>query len=392
MLEIKGKYTSAQIYALGLDDRSISQITELCNQSFVEDESIVIMPDAHTGSGCVIGYTQTIKNKKICPNLVGVDIGCSVSSYIISGVDSWEFRGVTDIIKSKVYSGHDVGNVDNTKPFRDRLRVDWRSALTQSGASDKQFMNCIGSLGTGNHFIEINKDDEIEGTYYLTIHSGSRFFGFLVAQEYQRLANVNNNGPKDLCYLEGDLADDYLHDMGIVMEVALENHRTMAKELCDGILNGRIGPNGNKYPVANGSVKIIDKPIFTTHNFIDTNDMIIRKGAVKAEVGKTCIIPMNMRDGSLLVEVIGKSDTWNNSLPHGAGRIMSRTQAKDKLSLNEFKNTMSNVYSPSISRKTIDESPMVYKSMDEITSILGEVKEYIKIKKIIKSVYNFKAN
>lgn len=391
---INGKYAKANIFAKNLDELTIQEITTLCNQPFVQGSKIAIMPDAHYGKGCVIGTTMTITDC-VVPNLVGVDIGCGMLVVFIGNEDI-DFQKLDDVIKKNVPSGFNVRqeesfyniftNVEDLKCYKKLRNID-------------KIRKSIGTLGGGNHFIEIN---QCEDGYFLVIHSGSRNLGHQVCTYYQNLANekikqkMKNNlneiiqfieprfrqdyiirynqykmtSSKDLAYLTGSDLDDYLHDMKIVQEYAHYNRKAIAYEICRGM---------NWESCYDFS---------TIHNYIDVDNKILRKGAISAQLGERIIIPLNMRDGSIIG--VGKGNPeWNYSGPHGAGRIMSRSEAAQKITLEEFQKSMSDVWSTSVTTNTIDESPMAYKPAEQI---IESIKDNIHIIDIIKPVYNYKAH
>jgi tRNA-splicing ligase RtcB len=395
MIELQGKYNKAIVYTDNIDDQTISQVIELCNQSFVSDSQIRIMPDTHAGAGCVIGTTLTVKDK-IVPNLVGVDIGCGMHVTTIAKNNPIDLNKLDATIREYVPSGFSVRNIVH--------RYSYKSDIEDLFCVDNVNLNravlSIGTLGGGNHFIEVDEDDDF---YYLVIHSGSRNLGKQVADYYQNLAIdyhknlykdrkndvieqfkreqryqemedrlklVKKSPPDDLCYLEGELFTQYIHDMQICQEFATLNRLAMAEEI-----------------LTRMDLEYLDH--FTTiHNYIDTEEMILRKGAVSAKLGERLIIPINMRDGSIIAEGKGNSE-WNYSAPHGAGRILARGQAKRQLKLEDFQNSMEGIFTTCVGMNTIDESPMAYKSMDEI---IQNTVETIDIKSIIKPIYNFKAS
>jgi tRNA-splicing ligase RtcB len=395
MIELQGKYNKAIVYTDNIDDQTISQVIELCNQSFVSDSQIRIMPDTHAGAGCVIGTTLTVKDK-IVSNLVGVDIGCGMHVTTIAKNNPIDLNKLDATIREYVPSGFSVRNIVH--------RYSYKSDIEDLFCVDNVNLNravlSIGTLGGGNHFIEVDEDNDF---YYLVIHSGSRNLGKQVADYYQNLAIdyhknlykdrkndvieqfkreqryqemedrlklVKKSPPDDLCYLEGELFTRYIHDMQICQEFATLNRLAMAEEI-----------------LTRMNLEYLDH--FTTiHNYIDTKEMILRKGAVSAKLGERLIIPINMRDGSIIAEGKGNSG-WNFSAPHGAGRILARGQAKRQLKLEDFQNSMEGIFTTCVGINTIDESPMAYKSMDEI---IQNTVETIEIKSIIKPIYNFKAS
>jgi RNA-splicing ligase RtcB len=400
---IEGKFNNAIIYTDNFDESTSSQIIQLLDQDFTKDLKIRIMPDCHAGMGCVIGTTMTVKDK-IVPNLVGVDIGCGMLTVKLGRINL-ELVSIDKFISENIPYGMNVHNeeqeidVDITK-----LRC-WNKIDNHS-----HFYKSMGSLGGGNHFIEIDEDDE--KNKYLIIHTGSRNLGLKVANYYQSKAieyhhnklfnkseiieqmikeykkqgrekeiqgrlkeisqiDVKIDIPNDLCYLEGELFNDYLHDMEIVQRYASGNRKT----ICESILI--------KLKINLAKVNYFE----TIHNYINMNDMILRKGAISAYKDEMVLIPINMRDGCIIAKGKGNKD-FNFSAPHGAGRILSRLKAKDVISLKEFKDSMKGIYSTTISKNTIDESPFVYKPMEEI---IENIKETVEIIKIIKPIYNFKA-
>lgn len=364
MISIDGKCGSAIAYAKNLEKGAIGQLNALCDQPFARDSVIRVMPDAHAGKGCVIGTTMTIKDK-IVPNLVGVDIGCGMEAVNI-GKPHIDFRKLDGVIAKNIPAGFAIR--EKAHRFAEEWNMDdlkCRKILLR----DKT-LRSIGSLGGGNHFIEVATDRE-SGDFYLIIHSGSRNPGLQVAEHYQKIAGENRQGdtPYELAWLTGPEFDAYVHDMKIMQAFADTNRKAIADEILKGM-------------------KWKAKTAFATvHNYLDTENMILRKGAVSAQKGENLLIPMNMRDGSLLCEGLGNRD-WNFSAPHGAGRLYSRKAARENITLTQFKKDMQGIYSPSISRSTIDESPAAYKPMEEILSQIGDT---VKVKAILKPVYNFKA-
>jgi tRNA-splicing ligase RtcB len=367
MFEIKGKYNNAIVYTVNLEPGAAEQIKALCDQEFVKNSKIRIMPDVHSGIGCTIGTTMTIEDK-VVPNLVGVDIGCGMEVVKLEN-SRIELQKLDKLIYNKIPCGFSIR--DKEHRFNDE--IDLNQLKCKDKVNLKRARLSIGTLGGGNHFIEVDKDSE--GSLYLVIHSGSRHLGKEVASLYQEEAYKSLNKysksdiPKALAYVAGELFDDYIHDMKIVQRFADLNRKAMAQEIIKGM----------KLKVASS---------FTTiHNYIDTENMILRKGAVSAQRGEILLIPINMRDGSLIC--IGKGNPeWNFSAPHGAGRIMSRRQAKSSLTLTQFKETMKDIYTTSVNKDTLDECPLAYKPMEEIVDNIGDTVEIIDN---IKPIYNFKA-
>lgn len=364
MITINGQYATAIIYTDSLENGAIGQLTALCNLPFVEGAKLRIMPDAHAGVGCVIGTTMTV-NGKIVPNLVGVDIACGME-VINLGKCRMDFSKLDIVIRTAVPSGFSL------RQKAHRFAEEWDiSELSCAKILQKDKVSkSIGTLGGGNHFIEIAQDGN-SGEYYLIIHSGSRNPGLQVAAYHQKLAGENREPgiPYELAYLTGDMFAAYVHDMAVMRLFADLNRKAIADEILKGM-------------------KWKAQGAFTTvHNYLDTETMILRKGAVSAQKGEKLLIPMNMRDGSLLCEGLGNPE-WNYSAPHGAGRLCSRSDAKNRFTLTQFKQDMEGIFSSCISRKTIDESPQAYKPMQEILAHIGDT---VNILSILKPVYNFKA-
>ena len=398
IMEIKGQFNTAVCYARVIGDNAVEQIRQLCDCEFTVGSRIRIMPAVHAGKGCTIGTTMTIIDK-VVPNLVGVDIGCGmytvnlgkgeldlpkldeIAHFIPSGMRVWEGRQEHfDLTALRCY-----------RNLKDSKRLE----------------RSLGTLGGGNHFIEV--DRSADGTNYLVIHSGSRNLGKQVAEYYQQLAIELNHGkeeyfqkrdaliaeykatgrrteiqaalkalrwtekkadvPDELSFLYGTYLEDYLHDVEICQQFATRNRELMAE-----IILSRLGLTK-------------EDAFHTVHNYIDTEEMILRKGAVAAHDGERLLIPINMRDGSVLA--VGKGNPeWNFSAPHGAGRILSRTDAREKLDLAAYEKAMEGIYTTSVSLSTIDEAPMAYKSLEDILDV---IRESVDVIDIIKPIYNFKA-
>ena len=398
MLEVKGKYNSAKIFTDVVDKASVAQVIELCNQPFTAKSRIRMMPDIHAGAGCTVGTTMTITDK-VVPNLVGVDIGCGMETVHLRE-QHLELQKLDKLIRAKIPSGFSI----REKAHRYFDEIDLTELYCYRQINPLRAEKSLGTLGGGNHFIEVDRDDE--GGLYLVIHSGSRHLGLEVAawyqnEAYQRLnkssksdeaaliAKLKSEGrdkeiqkairklkntkqtsiPKPLAYAEGELFEQYIHDMRIIQRFAVLNRRAIA----DDILKG---------------MGLHAQDSFTTiHNYIDTDAMVLRKGAVSAKAGERMLIPINMRDGSLICIGRGNED-WNCSAPHGAGRLMSRSQAKQSFTVSEFKHQMDGIYTTSVGKATLDECPMAYKRMEDIVSNIGET---VRIERIIRPVYNFKA-
>ena len=401
MLEIKGQKNTAVCYAKVVEEDAIEQIRRMCDYGLTEGSKIRIMPDVHAGKGCTIGTTMTVQDK-VCPNIVGVDIGCGMytvkleekeidfekvdeaAHYIPSGMNVWEGR------KERF----DLTGLRCFRSLRDSKRLE----------------RSLGTLGGGNHFIEVEVSKD--GTYYLVIHSGSRNLGKQVAEIYQQVAIDLHMGkeeyfkqrdeiiktykasgrrgeiqtalkelkdgyetkalevPDDICWLYGSFLEDYLHDIEIC-----QNFAKRSRELMASIILEKTGMTAVE-------------AFHTIHNYIDVDEMILRKGAIAAHEGEKVLIPINMRDGSVIA--VGKGNPeWNYSAPHGAGRIMSRTKAKEMLSLEEYRETMKGIYTTSVNEKTLDEAPMAYKALEDIIDV---IRESVDIIDIMKPVYNFKAS
>lgn len=401
MIEIKGTVTTAICFAKVVEEEAIEQIRRMCSYELTENSQVRIMPDVHAGKGCTIGTTMTVVDKA-CPNVVGVDIGCGMYTvkledkalnfekideachYIPSGMGVWEGR----------IERFDLTGLKCYRSLKDTRRLE----------------RSLGTLGGGNHFIEIDKASD--GSFYLVIHSGSRNLGKQVAEIYQQLAIDLHTGkedyfrkrdeiiasykaagrraeiqaalkalkneyqtkapdiPEDICWLYGSFLDDYLHDVDICQQFAKRNREKMAE-----IILQRTGMTAAEC-------------FHTIHNYIDTGEMILRKGAIAAHAGEKVLIPINMRDGSVIA--VGKGDPdWNYSDPHGVGRIMSRTKAKDTLSLEAYQAAMAGIYTTSVNEQTIDEAPMAYKSLEDIIDV---IRDSVDILDIMKPVYNFKAS
>ena len=396
---IQGKVATAIAYANVIEQEAIDQIRRMCDYDFTEGSTIRIMPDVHAGKGCTIGTTMTIKDQAV-PNVVGVDIGCGMytvklnerevdfarfdeaAHYVPSGMNVWEGR-------------QEPFDLEALRCFR---------ALKDT----RRLQRSLGTLGGGNHFIEI--DRAADGTLYLVIHTGSRNLGKQVAEYYQHLAVELNQGreeyfkkrdaliaeykaagrrkeiqaalkalhwadkpltvPEDLCYVYGEYLDDYLHDVEICQQFARRNRELIAE-----ILLSRSGLTGGE-------------AFHTIHNYIDTREMILRKGAIAAHKDEKVLIPINMRDGSVLAIGRGNPD-WNYSAPHGAGRLMSRTAARQSLNMDAYTEAMKGIYTTSVNASTIDEAPMAYKSLDDI---IGVIRDSVDVIDIMKPIYNFKAS
>ena len=366
MIELKGKHNTAKLFAEAAEQSAITQIGHLLDQEFITGSKIRIMPDAHYGMGCTIGTTMTITDK-IVPNLVGVDIGCGMETVLLKD-KRVDLNQLDKTIHQHIPSGFEI----RKSPHHYNDEIDLVALRCAEHVNLDRATLSIGTLGGGNHFIEMDKDDA--GQLYLVVHSGSRNLGKQVCDHYQNaaadsLGRKGKGADRVLAYLEGELLGDYLHDMAIIQRYADLNRKAIVKEL-----EKRI------------KLKITEQ--FTTiHNYIDLDTMILRKGAISAQKGERVLIPMNMRDGSLIC--IGKgNEDWNYSAPHGAGRVMSRSAAKKSITLTQYEKAMEGIYSSTVNRTTIDEAPFAYKPMDEILSNIGDTADVVKT---IKPLYNFKA-
>ncbi|NLK01516.1 MAG: RtcB family protein [Clostridiaceae bacterium] len=369
---IKGKYNEAKVFTSELEETARAQIQNLVNQPFVAGSKIRIMPDVHAGAGSTIGTTMTITDK-VVPNLVGVDIGCGMltTELVDLTADDLDLPRLDRLIRACIPSGYEIRR--RPHEFLERTRLD-DLRCRDSGRNDNRLKmdrarRSLGTLGGGNHFIEVNRDQN--GALYLVIHSGSRHLGLQVALHYQRMAaRLQPKIERDLAYLEGKLLQDYLNDMKIMQDYAVQNRKAMAET----IITGMDWQTGERFT--------------TIHNYIDLDTMILRKGAISARAGEKVLIPLNMRDGSLLCVGKGNPD-WNFSAPHGAGRIMSRNEAKRVLTLQDFRHSMEGVFSTSIRRDTLDEAPMAYKSLESLLEYLDQT---VEILHHLTPVYNFKAS
>lgn len=398
MFEIKGKLNTAVCYAKVVEEEAIGQIRRMCDYEFTEGSRIRIMPDVHAGKGCTIGTTMTVMDKAV-PNVVGVDIGCGMYTVDLgkSPIDFEKLDAAAHFIPSgrNIWEGRkERFDLSELRCYRNLKNTKW---LERS----------LGTLGGGNHFIEV--DQASDGTNYLVIHTGSRNLGKQTAELYQQLAVDLNKGketyfaqreaiiseykaagrrkeiqaaleaiawnmreatiPEDLCFLYGTYLEDYLHDVEICQDFARRNREKIAEVLLE-----RTGMSGNG-------------GFHTVHNYIDTKEMILRKGAIAAHAGEKVLIPINMRDGSILAAGKGNPE-WNFSAPHGAGRIMSRTRAKLNLNMEEYRQAMNGIYTTSVNEATLDEAPMAYKSLDDIIDV---IRDSVDVIDVMKPVYNFKA-
>ena len=390
-----------KIFTNNIEQSAKEQIDLLLEQEAFKNCKVRIMPDVHAGAGCVIGFTGNLGDKVI-PNIVGVDIGCGMFCANLGNIEI-DLEKLDKIIREYIPSGMNV-HKEKVKDFDFTQLYCYKELKNKDGWLEKS----LGSLGGGNHFIEIDIDDD--NNKYLVIHTGSRNLGKQVAEIYQNKAieycsykkemNEEKNKliqeykeqgrqqeiqqalieiskkyegktklPKDLCYLEGQEREKYLHDMKLCQNFAVLNRSYIAYKICN-------------------EMNILCEDYFQCiHNYINFEDNIVRKGAISARKDEKVIIPMNMRDGCIIG--IGKgNEDWNYSAPHGAGRTMSRNIAKQTLTMEDYKQSMEGIYTTSVNEDTIDEAPMVYKPMEEI---IEHIKDTVEVEKIIKPIYNFKA-
>lgn len=401
MIKIEGKVNTAICYASVVEEGAIQQIKRMCDYEFTSGSKVRIMPDVHAGKGCTIGTTMTVIDR-VVPNIVGVDIGCGMYTVNL-GKGEIDFKRL-DEASHGIPSGMKVWD-------RAQETFDFESVKCYKQLKKVNWLKCsLGTLGGGNHFIEVEVSSD--GTKYLVIHSGSRNLGKQVAELYQEMAINQHKSlgkyfeskesiierlkaqgraseiqdvlieikkkketeapdiPEDLCDLSGALFEDYLHDIEICQQFARRNREIMADRLLQ-----KTGLTGTD-------------AFHTIHNYIDTEEMILRKGAIAAHEGEKVLIPINMRDGSILA--VGKGNPeWNYSAPHGAGRVMSRTKAKHELTMRAYQETMKGIYTTSINQGTLDEAPMAYKSLKDIIDVVGETVDIIEV---LKPIYNFKAS
>ena len=407
------KEKNLKIFTKNIEEKAIKQIDELLEQKSFENCKVRIMPDVHAGKGCVIGFTADLGDKVI-PNIVGVDIGCGMLAVELGNIEL-DLEKLDNVINEYVPAGRNI----REQKLMEFKKINELYCLREL-KDTKKFNRGIGTLGGGNHFIEIDVDDE--NNKYLVIHTGSRNMGKQVADYYQNLAiqlcsgkeemykkkekiiknykeqgkkleiqqelnklekeykNNKTNLPNDLCYLQGEHREMYLHDMKICQEYASLNRLQIAKEILMNYFQLTYVPEIDYPPIMNNRFE-------TIHNYISFEDNIVRKGAISAKKGEKDLIPINMRDGSIIAAGKGNKD-WNQSAPHGAGRIMSRMKAKKTFELEKFKKAMEGIYTTSVVEETIDEAPFVYKSMQEI---IENIQDTVEIKNIIKPIYNFKA-
>lgn len=413
MKTVEGRYTTATIYADIVEDEALKQIETICNQPFAEGSHIAVMPDVHAGKGCTIGFTMTL-NGRVCPNLVGVDIGCGMLVTELGKIDI-DYEKLDEIIRTYIPSGDECRSLENINEIYHLLEtheevyaVASQLDMFKTPVSFFYELQRLGTLGGGNHFIEIDADQE--GNKYLIVHSGSRHLGVEICKHFMSQANKNREGSiqrrreliedtirtlkeqgrqkeiedtrkailssftitdeDELAYLEGSGYSDYLADMSLAMSYAEANRQIIAHLIC-------------KYMNWDRKAEWS-----TVHNYIDSKRGIVRKGAISLELGEKALVPINMRDGSLIVK--GKGNPYYNySGPHGAGRLMSRSEARKAISLEDFKDSMKDIWTSSVCEETLDESAFAYKPADSILNALEDTAEIVTH---LKPLYNFKAH
>jgi len=376
MLEIQGKYNKALLMTDAPEEKALSQVYELLNMPYTKGAQIRYMADMHAGAGCTVGYTQTM-NDYIIPNFVGVDIGCGIYAYNLGQIDV-DFKRLDRFIKQNIPVGFNLrpnASVPQELVFSifygDVIKVCNKLKLDIS-----KVVSSLGTLGGGNHFIELDKDPD--GNVWLIIHSGSRNFGLQVCNYHQKRAKefvskaLITGIQTGMEYLPIDMGgQEYLDDMEVAQQYAHNNRKSMAKIICEEYFETEIPTD----------------QILSVHNYINFEDKIIRKGAIQANEGQRCVIPFNMRDG--IAVCIGKGNKkWNNSAPHGAGRLMSRTKAKEQITLEQYEKSMEGIYSTCVNKSTIDESPFAYKDFNTVMSEMGET---VDIQFVMKPIYNLKS-
>lgn len=375
MMELTGKYNTAKVFTYDIDSETTGQIIKILNQPFIKDSKVRMMPDVHAGSAATVGTTLTVTNK-VAPGLIGTDIGCGMETILLKD-ENIDLSKLDSVIHDLIPAGRKTR--EKFHKFADE--IDWETLRCIKKIYVGAAKRSMGTLGGGNHFIEL--DCGSDGKLYLIIHTGSRYFGKQIAEYYQKRAKEYYKDHQselislglhkiniELAYLEGRLFDDYINDMALAQTFSVLNRQAIGGDIVKAM-----------------GLTVAEK--FTTiHNYIDMEHMILRKGAISAQAGERVLIPMNMRDGSLLCMGKGNSD-WNFSAPHGAGRLMSRRNIKDMISLEEYVESMKDIYSTTVNQSTLDESPFAYKPMEEIISNIGGT---VDIVDILRPLYNFKSS
>lgn len=357
---INGKYASASVYATHIEDRAVSQIQMILDNEISRGSKVCIMPDVHPGKIGPIGLTMTIKDRVI-PNLLGVDIGCGMLMAKIEG--RLEYPKLDRVIRENIPSGFDIRKKPHSKAENALDLLNCINHVDQDKA-----LRSIGTLGGGNHFIEVDKGED---GMYVVIHTGSRHLGMEITEYYNRVGK-REGVPYEMTYLEGDLMQDYLHDVKVATLFAMVNREAILAEILKGM-----------------KWKCVDK-WQSVHNYYDIlpgGISLLRKGAASAQESERVIIPVNMRDGVIVGEGKGNPD-WNFSAPHGSGRVMSRVEVKNHYTVSAFKSDMKGIYSSSIGAGTLDEAPVAYRGIDEIIDVISDS---VDVKEVLKPVYNFKA-
>ena len=382
MFEIIGKYNRATVYAATVDSEAYAQVLRMCNREELRDSRIRMMPDMHAAEGCTVGTSMTVGDR-VNPAYVGGDIGCGMQVYRLD-TPSVDLPRLDEAIREGVPSGAAIFPSPNGAVHR----VPLEKLRCYESISHQLVSRSFGTLGGGNHFIELEQG--LDGALYLVIHSGSRRLGRDVALYHQAAAFFATLGmdgdevrrkrmkPADIkttlrpedCFLSGYLLENYLHDMDIAVAYASESRRRMGEVILE-----RLGITASD-------------SFATIHNYVDTKARVLRKGAVSAQKGERLLIPINMKDGSLLCEGLGNPD-WNCTAPHGSGRVMKRSEAKETLSMEDYRREMAGIYSTSVNESTLDESPMAYRRMAEIETAITPTAE---VKDILTPLYNFKAS
>ena len=415
-LTLQGKYNTATVYTHNIEETAIGQVIGMLNEVITENTTVAIMPDVHAGKGSTIGTTiklpENRKDWKVCPNVVSVDIGCSMRAVKLKE-QNIDLKKLDNIINELIPAGQNIYDKPQANAKQLYKLLDGLSFPLEGEKLDRVIRSC-GTLGGGNHYLELGTDSNNQ--HWLTVHTGSRALGVIVATHHQKIAqgllsenkkinqeiidyltangrtteiqsvlndyNKNHITPSyvktkkrpvinpDLAYLDGTELNHYLNDIKIAQEYSTISRQLILKRICDAM-----------------NFTVVDE-FESMHNYIDIDNGIIRKGATSAHNGERLIIPINMRDGSIFATGKGNPD-WNFSAPHGAGRILSRSKAKEQLSLDDYKETMSGIYTTSIGESTLDEAPFAYKPIDEI---LDAITDTVTIDEIVKPIYNFKAH
>lgn len=365
MQKIKGRFASANVFSDTAENYAIAQIQQICDNEAAAGSKICIMPDVHPGRIGPIGLTMTV-GSKVMPNLVGSDIGCGIT-YIKLRNKQIEYQRLDKVIREYIPSGAGV----RREPHLYSRDFDFSNLLCKKHVNEKRVELSLGTLGGGNHFIELCKD--FDENIYATVHAGSRYLGkevtdFYVKKGHELLKKKSIDVPFELTYLEGELIEEYLHDVFEVQGYAMLNREIILRELAKHM----------KWKVEKYGESI--------HNYVDEN-RILRKGAVSAYKEDEVIIPVNMKDGIIIAEGKG-NPLWNYSAPHGGGRIMSREEVRKTHTVSEFKRQVKGIYSTTVSAETLDEAPFAYRAIDEIKDA---IKDTVKVKKILKPIYNYKA-